>query len=300
MNKILLVLVVLLTGVTFISFIEKEDETNFNLIEKEKTIKILKDDKILNLNLEDYIVGVVAGEMPASFEEEALKAQAVASRSYDLYKKKKRNSSYDLTGDISNQVYLTKEEMKDKWMEDYDYYYDKVRKAVYKTKGEVITYNGEIIKAFYFSMSNGHTEDSLSVFKESNEYLKSVDSIYDNNSLKNYSVETIFKKDEFKNKLGITCDNFDNPHIEYDDSHYVKSIKLCDKSFTGINLREKLSLRSASFDININDDIKITTYGYGHGVGLSQYGANGYAKNGYDYKEILKHYYTNIKLESIN
>ena len=143
MNKILLVLVVLLTGVTFISFITKSDETNFNLEEnKPIMVKVLKNDEVLSLNLEDYIIGVVSGEMPASFEMEALKAQAVASRSYALYKKNNSDNTYDLTSDINNQVYLTKEEMKDKWQDDYDYYYNKVKDAVDSTKNEVITYNG--------------------------------------------------------------------------------------------------------------------------------------------------------------
>ena len=123
MNKILLVLVVLLTGVTFISFITKSDETNFNLEEnKPIMVKVLKNNDILSLNLEDYIIGVVSGEMPASFEMEALKAQAVASRSYALYKKINTDNTYDLTSDINNQVYLTKDEMKDKWQYDYEYY----------------------------------------------------------------------------------------------------------------------------------------------------------------------------------
>ena len=299
MNKILLVLVVLLTGVTFISFITKSDETNFNLEEsKPIMVKVLKNDKVLSLNLEDYIIGVVAGEMPASFEMEALKAQAVASRSYALYKKNNSDNIYDLTSDINNQVYLTKEEMKDKWQEDYDYYYNKVKDAVESTKNEVITYNGEIIEAFYFSMSNGQTEDSINVFKEDVEYLKSVDSIYDNENIKKFKQEYSFSKDEFVNKFNLNC-QIDSIDITYDDSHYVDKLKVCDQIINGIDARKKLNLRSASFDVEVLDNIKITTYGYGHGVGLSQYGANGYAKEGYNYKDILKHYYTNINISSI-
>ena len=300
MNKILLIVVVLLTGVTFISFITKSDETNFNL-EKSKSIKVkvLKNNEILNLNLEDYIIGVVAGEMPASFEIEALKAQAVASRSYALYKKNNSNSTYDLTGDINSQVYLTKDEMRDKWQKDYDYYYNKVKDAVESTKNEVMTYNGEIIEAFYFSMSNGQTEDSINVFKENKDYLRSVDSIYDNENINKFKQEYYFTKEEFVNKLNLNC-QITKVDITYDNSHYVDKLKLCDKKIDGIEVRNKLNLRSASFDIEVLDNIKITTYGYGHGVGLSQYGANGYAKEGYNYKDILKHFYTNIDIESIN
>lgn len=299
MNKILLVLVVLLTGVTLISFITKSDETNFNLEENKPIIvKVLKNNNVLTLNLEDYIIGVVAGEMPASFEIEALKAQAVASRSYALYKKNNSDNTYDLTSDTNNQVYLTKEEMKDKWQEDYDYYYNKVKDAVESTKNEVITYNGEIIEAFYFSMSNGQTEDSINVFKEDVEYLKSVDSIYDNENINKFKQEYFFSKDEFVNKFNLNC-KIDGIDITYDDSHYVDNLKVCDQIINGIDVRNKLNLRSASFDVEVFDNIKITTYGYGHGVGLSQYGANGYAKEGYNYKDILKHYYTNINISSI-
>lgn len=300
MNKILLVLVVLLTGVTFISFITKSDETNFNLEEnKPIMVIILKKDKILSLNLEDYIIGVVAGEMPASFEIEALKAQAVASRSYALYKKINTNNTYDLTSDINNQVYLTKDEMKEKWREEFDYYYNKVKEAVETTKSEVMTYNGKIIEAFYFSMSNGQTEDSVNVFKENKDYLKSVDSIYDNENINKFKQEYFFTKEDFVNKLNLNC-QINSIDITYDDSHYVDKIKVCDQIIEGIDVRKNLNLRSASFDIEVLDSIKITTYGYGHGVGLSQYGANGYAKEGYSYKDILKHYYTNINISSIN
>ena len=300
MNKILLVLVVLLTGVTFISFITKSDETNFNLEEKKPImVKVLKDNDILSLNLEDYIIGVVSGEMPASFEIEALKAQAVASRSYALYKKINTDNTYDLTSDINNQVYLTKDEMKEKWREEYELYYNKVKDAVESTKNEVMTYNGEIIEAFYFSMSNGQTEDSVNVFKENKDYLKNVDSIYDNENINKFKQEYYFTKKDFVNKLNLNC-QINSIDITYDNSHYVDKLKVCNQIIDGVSVRKTLNLRSASFVIEVLDNIKITTYGYGHGVGLSQYGANGYAKEGYNYKDILKHYYTNINISSIN
>ncbi len=301
MNKYLLNLVFVFLIIAVISFKYKDVETNFNLEKKEKeiTVKVLVNNEVKTLNLEDYIIGVVAGEMPASFEMEALKAQSVASRTFALFKKNNSNGNYDLTDDTSSQVYLTKEEMKEKWNNDYNKYYEKIKKAVMSTKNEVMTKDNEIIKAYYFAMSNGNTQDASYVFKEE-DYLKKVDSIYDNESINNYKVVTKYTKEDFKSKLNIECEQIIIKDIIKNESNYINSINICNKVFSGIEVRKLLNLRSASFDINVNNDIEITTYGYGHGVGMSQYGANGYAKNGYDYKQILKHYYTNIEITSIN
>ena len=300
MNKTFIKLIFILFITAVISFKYKDVETNFNLEKKDKeiTVKVLINNEVKTLNLEDYIIGVVAGEMPASFEIEALKAQSVASRTYALFKKNNSNSNYDLTDDTNSQVYIDNEAMKEKWKEDYDLYYDKIKKAVLSTKGEVLTKDNQIIKAYYFSMSNGNTQDAKEVFKEE-DYLKSVDSIYDNEQINNYKVTTNISKEEFKTKLGINCDPIIIKDIIKNESNYISTIDICNKTFSGIEIRKLLNLRSSSFDIEVNNDIEITTYGYGHGVGMSQYGANGYAKNGYNYKEILKHYYTNVEITSI-
>ena len=300
MNKTFIKLIFILFITAVISFKYKDVETNFNLEKKEKeiTVKVLINNEVKTLNLEDYIIGVVAGEMPASFEIEALKAQSVASRTYALFKKNNSNGNYDLTDDTNSQVYIDNEAMKEKWKEDYDLYHDKIKKAVLSTKGEVLTKDNQIIKAYYFSMSNGNTQDAKEVFKEE-DYLKSVDSIYDNEQINNYKVTTNISKEEFKTKLGINCDPIIIKDIIKNESNYISTIDICNKTFSGIEIRKLLNLRSSSFDIKVNNDIEITTYGYGHGVGMSQYGANGYAKNGYNYKEILKHYYTNVEITSI-
>ena len=303
-NKTLSIIAVLMIPFVVISFSFKSDETNFILENKEEKVEsievnVLVNGEVKNLDLEDYIIGVVAGEMPASFEEEALKAQAVASRSYALYKKNNSQNAYDLTDDTSTQVYITEDDMKKKWGEEYTKYYDKISSAVKSTRGEVATYNGEIIEAFYFAMSSGTTQDSQMVFGESFDYLKSVESIYDNDSLNNYEVEKTFSIDEFKSAIGLDCNPISIDYIDRNESGYVDEISLCSKNFRGIDMRSMLGLRSANFDIEIGENVTITTYGYGHGVGMSQYGANGYAKNGYNYKEILKHYYNNIEITNI-
>ena len=303
-NKILLIIAVSMLPIAVISFSwSKSSETNFNLPEKPKseniTVNVLIDGEIQTLDLEEYIVGVVAGEMPASFNEEALKAQAVASRSYALYKKKNSDGHYDLTDDTNSQVYIDIEDMKLKWGNEFDKYYIKIKNCVDATNGLVATYKDEIIEAFYFSMSSGQTQDVVAVFGENFEYLKSVESEYDNENLNNYKVTKSFSNAEFKNYLNLRCESITVDYIVRNDSGYIDEISICSTKFKGTDVRSKLSLRSANFDIFIGKNIEITTYGYGHGVGMSQYGANGYANAGYTYEEILKHYYSNIEIINI-
>lgn len=261
---------------------------------KEKIPLKIKVEKInKEIDLEDYIIGVVAGEMPASFEKEALKAQAIASRTYIINSLKNNTTT---TGTISDQVYITEEEMKNKWQDNYDKYYSKVKDSVETTKNQIMFYNNEPIKAYYYSMSNGYTESSLNVFNEQNDYLNVIESPFDEDN----SYEQVFQKEVFCTKLSINCDVINISDIEKDNSERVSTITINNKQFTGIDIRKKLSLRSTDFEIVEEDNlIKIITKGYGHGVGMSQYGANEMAKLGYTYEEILKYYYQNIEINSI-
>lgn len=323
-NKILLIIAVAMLPIVVISFVFKNSETNFNLkkkydseesgdieydanqkdeneINNEFEFRVLVNGKITNISMDDYIIGVVAGEMPASFDSEALKAQAVASRTYAVYKKNSNiNGEFDLTDNKNNQVYLTLDDMKKKWGDEFEKYYNKIKEAVLETKDEVITFNGNIIEAFYFAMSAGTTEEATTVFKEDRDYLKSVESIYDNNSLNNYEVTKSFSINEFKTKLGLQCDSIIVDSINSNDAGYVNEISVCTKNFGGTDFRKLLDLRSTNFKINIIDKVEITTKGYGHGVGMSQYGANGYANHGYSYHDILKHYYTGVEITKLN
>ena len=149
-------------------------------------------------------------------------------------------------------------------------------------------------------MSAGKTQDVKSVFKEDLDYLKSTESLYDNDTLNGYKVEKEISVEEFTRTLSLNCIYPKIDTITYNESGYVKELIICNQTFSGNEFRKKLGLRSANFKININDKILITTYGYGHGVGMSQYGANGYAKAGYSYQEILKHYYTGVEIKKIN
>ena len=249
---------------------------------------------ISSIELEEYIVGVVAAEMPASFSVEALKAQAVAARTYTV---KKASAGKTLVNSTSDQVYNTVDEMKAKWGSSFNTYYNKIKSAVSSTKGLVITYNGKYIDALYCSMTNGKTEQPEYVWAYSYPYLKCVSSSWDKNvkgfeTVKNLEYATVSKA------LGQTVTR--DTVIEilyYTVSGRVDKIKIGDKTYTGVEIRTKLGLRSTDFTIDLNDsNISITTRGFGHGVGLSQYGANEMAKQGYTYDKILHHYYTGITI----
>ena len=296
MNKKLLYTLVILIPITIISFFFRE--TNFIMqknkqsVEKQQ-INVETTDNLLTVDIEEYIIGVVAGEMPALFHEEALKAQAIASRTY-LINHLQNNSTISNTTD--DQVYLTKEEMQDKWKEDYDKYYNKIKEAVTATKDLIMYYNNEPIKAYYFSTSNGYTASSMSVFNEQRDYLTSVESPFDQDNSKTIEIS----KQDFCTKLNIQCSQISITNITKDNSNRVSKITINNKEYKGTQIRKLLSLRSTDFTINIKDTtIEITTKGYGHGVGMSQYGANNMAKLGYTYEEILKYYYQDIEISSI-
>lgn len=266
--------------------------------EKNIYIKINKNNNIETLNLEDYIVGVVAGEMPASFNEEALKAQAIVSRTYAMYKIKNFDNTYDVETTTDDQVYNSVSEMQEKWESDFDLYYDKIKKAVSSTKNLVMKINGDVFKSYYFAMSNGYTEDSKMVFGEST--INSVSSPWDNESVNKFKVDTQFTTNEIKDKLNITSNDLNISIISRDKTNRVEKISVNGKIYTGVEFRHALTLRSTDFEITKNNDnYIITTKGYGHGVGMSQYGANGMANENYKYDEILKYYYQNIEITTI-
>lgn len=299
-NKILLGIVVILSFV-YIAVIGFKKESNHSFFSEEKNIKIKdNENNIKELNIEEYLVGVLAAEMPASFEIEALKAQAVAARSYALYKiNNTKDQDYNVLTNVTDQSYITIDEMKIKWQNDFNKYYDKVLTAVNETKNEVMYYNNEIIEAFYFSMSNGKTEDAKSVFKEDLPYIESVSSEWDNENLNNFIYTKKFTKKEFCEKLLLTdCQTIIVNTSTKTESNRIDSITINNQTFAGTEIRNLLKIRSTDFTLNIeNEIIFVTTRGYGHGVGMSQYGANGMAKEGFTYKEILNHYYKDITIK---
>ena len=249
---------------------------------------------IINLNMTDYLIGVVSSEMPASFNLEALKAQSVLARTYAL---KAKQTGKKLTDTVSTQSYIDIDQMKNKWENSFNTYYNKIKNAVENTNGEYLNYNGNYIEALYHSTNNGKTESSLDVFGNYYPYLISVSSEYDKNA-SGYLRTINMPLDTISNKLGLNLNNDSVISIlSYTDGGNIKEININGNNFSGKKVRELLGLRSADFDISISDNnANITTRGYGHGVGMSQYGANGMANAGYSYKDILSHYYPGTTL----
>lgn len=249
---------------------------------------------VINLNMTDYLIGVVSSEMPASFNLEALKAQSVLARTYAL---KAKQTGKKLTDTVSTQSYIDIDQMKNKWGNSFNTYYNKIKNAVENTNGEYLSYNENYIEALYHSTNNGKTESSLDVFGNYYPYLVSVSSEYDKNA-SSYLRTISMPLDTISNKLGLSLNNDSVISIiSYTDGGNIKEININGNNFSGKKVRELLGLRSADFDISISDNnANITTRGYGHGVGMSQYGANGMANAGYSYKDILSHYYPGTTL----
>ncbi|MDD2181267.1 MAG: stage II sporulation protein D [Bacilli bacterium] len=251
--------------------------------------------QVINIELEDYIIGVVAAEMPASFNSEALKAQSVIARTYAL---KKLSKLEKLTDSTSHQVYKDNNQLKKLWGNDYSKYYNKIKQAVTSTAGFYLTFKGDYIEAVYHSTSNGKTEDSIAVWGNSFPYLKSVDSPWD---LKASSYKREITK-EFNTLKAITgidiTEGTEVKIISRTSGNRVNKVRIGNKVYTGVEFRTLLGLRSADFDITFeNGKVVFTTFGFGHGVGMSQYGANGMANDGYNYKEIMSHYYPGTTLK---
>ena len=296
--KINYIIILFLTIIAFYLIRSLDDNTSYFFDDKNLQEIVLSNNNNEKETIEfnEYLIGVLACEMPASFELEALKAQAIASRTYAYYL---INHNKNITTDTRTQCMLNKSQMKENWQNDFDLYYNKLLTAVMQTNNVVLKYDNVIIPAYYFSMSNGYTEDSKYVFNETKDFLKQVDSHYEENN-KNFIKETTFSKENFCSLLQIDCSYININNINRSSSNRVIDLLINDKKFTGVEIRKKLNLRSTDFDIKIGDDVKITTRGYGHGVGMSQYGANYMAKEGKSYEDILKHYYQGVIISSIN
>ena len=309
MKKILVVLLsIILVPLSITNFFYdyKIKNINFGIItnkEKEdKLVRVLRGNTVEKIKIEDYLVGVVSSEVPVSFEKEAIKAQAVAARTYALKQMENRqNEPYDVKDDTSSQVYKSNDELKKIWLSKYDENINKIKNAIKETKGEYLTYDNKIIYAFFFSTSNGKTEDNKDVFGQDLPYLKSVDSSFDENETSNFIKEITIPLNEFYQKLGLEYnDNLNISNIELTSSDRIRNITINNTTFKGTSIRSKLSLRSTDFKIEKKDsNVVITTKGYGHGVGLSQYGANALAKQNKNYEEILKYYYQGTNIQKL-
>ncbi|ERJ11435.1 stage II sporulation protein D [Haloplasma contractile] len=249
--------------------------------------------------LEEYVIGVVAAEMPATFETDALKAQAIAARTYVLkYKQGKdyKDKGY-ITDSTTHQVYKSDDELRGMWGEKYYYYNTKISQAVLDTKGKVIVYQDELIVPVYFSMSNGYTESSSDFWGYHHPYLQSVESVWDQN-LEIAEDVTSLSVEEVNRILGINLkDNNSVGVIKETEGKRVAEIELDGKTFSGAKVMDLLGLKSSDFELDVQgNQVVFITHGFGHGVGMSQYGAQGMAKAGKDYDEIIHYYYKDVKI----
>lgn len=300
-KKILLFssLIILIPFIIVTIFI-KDEEITFNF-SKNSVVRVYDEETgvISKIPIEEYIVGVVAGEMPVDFEMEALKAQSVAARSYVMIQMERNiNKEYDVVDTVTNQVYLDKEKLMSVWKDQYTEKINKIKTAVLETMGEYISYDGKVAEAMFFSTSPGVTENSEEVFTNKVAYLRSVESTFDEISPV-YITNKTFTLKEFYNLLNLEYSDTLNIEITSKTSTgRIKKIKINDKELTSGYVMSKLGLKSTYFEI-IKEDTKIIVKnkGYGHGVGMSQYGAQGMAKAGYNYQDILKHYYTGIEIK---
>jgi len=270
------------------------------------------------VTLEQYVRGVVAAEMPSEFEMEALKAQAIAARTFIVRRMAAQDTTgvpvkgADVTDTVTHQAYLP---LKTLQLTANRNKLARVSRAVSETRGIVMTYKGSPIEASFFSTSNGYTENSEDVWPNKIPYLRSVSSPWDKAIAPHYTDTVRMPLDQFMRRLKVSPPalpasatlsrkqqayaNAAEPRVlSKTEGHRIKLIRIGGKNYAGKEVREKLGLRSSEFTWKIrNGNIEITTYGYGHGVGMSQWGANGMAKEGASAEEILKHYYTGIGLE---
>lgn len=305
MKKIIFYFLLILIIPTIIALrIEKEKKSEIKFIQNDFVrVKREEKDMIEKVNLEDYVIGVVSGEMPISFLEEALKAQAVCARSYVLRKmEQNKEKEYDVVDTISNQVYQDNEELKEKWGNNYEKNYQKLKKIVEETKGEYLTYQGKIIETFFFSTSNGHTENSEEVFSKALPYLRSVESTWDEEVSPVFNSKIEMSLSDFYTKLNLPYQKkLSYEVLEKTESGSVKKIKINGIEYKGTTVRSKLGIRSTYFEFIVNgSNVEIITKGYGHGVGMSQYGALAMAKKGYNYEKILKYYYQGVEISKID
>ena len=276
------------------------------------TIKLFHtdDNTISEIPLDEYLYGVVSAEMPASFELEALKAQAIVARTYTIYK---IENNVDKHGDANIcdspnccQAWISKEDRFARWEEtNAQANWNKIVEAVDSTKGKIITYDGKPINAFFHSNSGGKTETTLNVWGgDGYPYLQTV-ATSGEDAYSQYQSEVTLTKEEFITKMKENYSdfsiNFEEQDcikvIEYTDSDRVKTIKIGNKELSGVEARTIFGLKSANFKIEINDnEIKFSVIGYGHGVGMSQTGADAKAKQGANAEEIIKHFYTGVEI----
>ena len=288
----------------------KKTEDPIEIIESDISVSVFDCSKgeIVLLDLEEYIIGVIAAEMPESFHIEALKAQALAARTYTLLRLRRfggkgciNYEGADICTDHTHcQAYKDPKELGKS--------YKKIMEAVIATKGEIIVYEDHLIDAVFHSTSGGKTENSEDVWTNKVPYLRSVISEFEESapkfvSVQKFNIDNFIKNlKEMEGSLVLNKKSLASEMkiLKRSEGGKVLEIKIGNKVFTGREIRECLGLNSANFSFDIKrNEIVFTVIGYGHGIGMSQYGADGMARNGYDYKDIIRHYYQGVEIANL-
>lgn len=289
----------------------KLEVTNYNYSEYSKIKLLHKDtDEVEEVKLDDYIACVVSAEMPVSYELEALKAQAIVARTYTIYKittSKKHDNADICDKSTCCQAWISKENRLKRWKEsDAQDNWNKIIRAVNETAGKIITYDDKPINAFFHANSGGKTETPFYVWGGSGyPYLQVVETAGEE-AYSQYSSEAKFTKEELENKIKEKHSDFEINYDEKncieikerDNSNRVVTVKIGNLNLSGVETRTLLGLRSANFTVNISDnEINFNVIGYGHGVGMSQTGADALAKQGKKCEEIIKHFYSGVEIK---
>lgn len=260
---------------------------------------LMADGSVENMELDAYVTCAVLGEMPADFESEALKAQAVVARTYALRRfrlQPKHDGGAVCTDYACCQAFCSEAEYLQKGNTQQDL--DKISEAVSQTHGQVLKYEGQLIEATYFSCSGGRTEDALAVWGQDIPYLQAVDSPGEEEAA--HYIDTVtFTLSELEQALGTSLEGNWLGAVTYTQGGGVDTISIGSTQYKGTQLRQLLGLRSTAFVMTaVGDTVTVTTKGYGHRVGMSQYGADAMAVNGSSYQDILSYYYPGTALET--
>ncbi len=294
---------------------QSQEETNVEstseiAAETRDTITVFRTvgNKTVDMTLFEYVCGSVAAEMPLAYHEEAIKAQAVACYTNALRLKNSQNDSEksDISDDTkTHQGYIDESERREKWGADFEKYEQKLQSAVKEVENEAIYYNNELCVAAFYAISCGKTEDAKNIWGSEVPYLKSVKSEGDKLSPQYASTVSFSKEDFIKHAKNLDLSEIDVANLkniikitDKSPSGTVLTATVSGKQFTGEEIRKAFSLRSPVFTVKTTaDTVTFNVSGYGHGVGLSQYGADYLARQGYTYKKILEHYYTDVEIK---
>jgi stage II sporulation protein D len=306
---------------------ETKIEDNSNIVSEENppqtydykdfsTVKLLHTatGEVEELNMDEYLYGVVSAEMPASYDKEALKAQAIVARTYTIYQIRNSPDKHVGAGMCDSyaccQAWISKEERLNKWEEaERESNWQKIVSAVDETSGKIVTYGGTPINAFFHSNSGGITESSVNMWGGIDyPYLKSVQTSGED-GYSQYSSNVTITNEDLLNKIkekysNIEIDFTNNESIkiiDYTESNRVRTVRFGNVEMAGTEARTLLGLKSTNFEISRTDnDVTFSVIGYGHGVGMSQTGADSMAKSGSNFEEIIKHFYTGVEISYIN